>query len=230
MLTTADVMTRDVVTVAPDTTVQEIARLLYDRHISGVPVVDAKGKVVGIVSEGDLIRHEGAVGETPRSWWLRFFGDRAADAKDYVKTHGRTAGDVMTSNPVTVGADESLAKVARLLERRRIKRLPVIEGGKLVGIVTRANILRGLAAAKEPEGRVAAAAADDRAIADKLGEKIREEGFGTFVNPIVQDGTVHLWGLVDSDAEHRALVLLAESMDGVKAVEDHLGKRPPATS
>lgn len=230
MLTTADVMTRDVITVTPETSVREIAKLLYERHISGVPVVDEAGNVVGVVSEGDLIRHEGAVGESPRSWWLRFFGDRATSAQDYVKTHGRLARDVMTKNPITVGEAEPLAKVARLLERHRIKRVPVVADHKLTGIVTRANILRGLAAGADvaAEGRAPAVAADDRAIAEKLLAKIRDEGFGTFVNPIVQDGTVHLWGLVDDDAERRAIVLLTQDMAGVKSVEDHLAKRPPA--
>jgi len=229
MLTTADVMTRDVITVTPETSVQEIARLLYEGHISGVPVVDEAGKVVGIVSEGDLIRHEGAVGETPRSWWLRFFGDRVASAEDYIKTHGRQARDVMSKNPITVSTAEPLAKVARLLERHRIKRVPVVEDHKLIGIVTRANILRGLAAgAGAAEGRAPAEAADDRAIAEKLLAKVRDAGFSSLVNPIVQDGTVHLWGLVDNDAERRAIVLLAQQLPGVKSVEDHLARQPPA--
>lgn len=232
MLTTADVMTRDVITVTPTTTVQEIARLLYERHISGVPVVDDEGLVVGIVSEGDLIRHQGAIGDSPRSWWLRFFGDRTASAEDFVKTHGRTARDVMTRNPKTVDEGETLAKVAHLLERHRIKRLPVVKDGRLIGIVTRANILRGLATSDDASAADLGPTAtpDDRAITENILERIRDQGFGSFVNPIVQDGTVHLWGLVDTEPERRALVLLAKGVEGVKAVEDHLGRRPPAIS
>jgi predicted transcriptional regulator len=130
----------------------------------------------------------------------------------------------MTRNPVTVGPDASLAEVARLLEKRRIKRVPVIDNGKLVGIVSRGNLLQGLATAEAP-GTVTA---DDREIAERLNAALEAEGFGTLINPIVQDGTVHLWGLVDSDAEHRALVLLAQRVQGVRAVEDHLARLPIA--
>ncbi len=227
MLTIADVMTRDVIKVAPDTSVEEIAQLLFERHISGVPVVDASGALVGIVSEGDLIRHAGAVGDSgPRSWWLRFFSDTTQGAADYVKTHGRTAADVMTRQPLTVPPDARLADVARLLEKHRIKRVPVVDDGRLVGIVTRSNLLQGLATATGP-GKVSA---DDREIARALDEALRDQSFGIFINPIVQDGVVHLWGLVDSAAERRALALVAEGVPGVKAVEDHLGQRPMARS
>ena len=227
MLTVADVMTRDVIQVAPDTPVQAIAQLLFERHISGAPVVDASGALVGIVSEGDLMRHAGAVGETgPRSWWLRFFNDNEQGAADYVKTHGRTAADVMTRQPATVAPNAKLADVARLLEKRRIKRVPVVEDGRLVGIVTRSNLLQGLATASAT-GTINA---DDRDIAKRLEAELRAQSFGTFLNPIIQDGVVHLWGMVDNDAERRALVLMAEQIPGVKAVEDHLGRRPMARS
>ncbi len=224
MLTVADVMTRDVITIAPDTPVQEVAKLLYERHISGAPVVDAGGKVVGVLSEGDLMTHTAALGEEapPRSWWLRLFADRTSRAEDYLKTHGLTAADVMTRDPVTVAPDAGLAAVARLLEKHRIKRAPVVEGGRLVGIVSRANLLRGLVTAEAP-GEVTA---DDRDIAKRLEAALDAESFGGLINPIVQDGTVHLWGLVDNDTERRAIVLLAQRVPGVKAVEDHLGHRP----
>ena len=227
MLTVADVMTTDIIQVAPDTSVQEIAKLLFERHISGAPVVDATGALVGIVSEGDLISHAGAVGETgPRSWWLRIFSDTARGAADYVKTHGRTAADVMTRDPITVTPDAKLADVARLLEKHRIKRAPVVEGGRLLGIVTRSNLLQGLATASAP-GTINA---DDRDIAKRLQADLRAQSFGTFINPIIQDGVVHLWGMVDNQAERRALILLAEQVPGVTAVEDHLGQRPMARS
>lgn len=224
MLTVADVMTRDVITVAATMPVHEIAKLLYERHISGAPVLDDAGRVIGILSEGDLMGHAEAVGEAghPRSWWLRFFGDRTSRAEDYLKTHGRTAADVMTRSPVTVGPDAGLAEVARLLEKRRIKRVPVIDNGKLIGIVSRGNLLQGLATAEAP-GSVTA---DDREIAERLQAAIETEGLGSLLNPIVQDGTVHLWGIVDNDVERRALILLAQRVEGVRAVEDHLGNRP----
>jgi CBS domain-containing protein len=226
MLTVADVMTREVITVAPDTPVQEIAKLLYERHISGAPVVDADGRLVGILSEGDLMTHAGALGgEAPRrSWWLRFFADRTSRAEDYLKAHGRVAADVMTKDPHTVTPSASLAEVARLLEDHGIKRVPVVENGRLVGIVSRANLLRGLVTAEAP-GDVTT---DDREIARQLQDQLDKESFGNLLNPIVQNGTVHLWGLVENDTERRALILLAQNIPGVKAVEDNLGNRPMA--
>ena len=224
MLTVADVMTRDVITVAPDTPVEAVAKLLYEGQISGVPVLDDQGRVVGILSEGDLMAHTAAIGEDkPRSWWLRFFADTASRAEDYRKSHGRTAADVMTKGPMTIGPDASLGEVAALLEKHRIKRLPVVDGGKLVGIVSRANLLRGLATGEAP---ASGGDATDREIKEKLQAAVDAEGFGRLINPIVQDGTVHLWGLIDQEAERRALVLLAEGIPGVKAVEDHLGVQP----
>ena len=224
MLTVADVMTRDVITIKPDTPVEQIAELLYAHHISGVPVLDDQGRVVGILSEGDLMAHTSAIGEAgkPRSWWLRLFGDTTSQAEDYIKSHGRTAADVMSRSPLTVGPDASLGEVAALLEKHRIKRLPVVDGGKLVGIVSRANLLRGFATAEAPPGGTAS----DREIKEKLETAIDAEGFGRLINPIVQDGTVHLWGIVDKEAERRAIVLLAQRIPGVKAVEDHLGTQP----
>lgn len=222
MLTAADVMTRDVIQVAPDTPVRAIAQLLFERHISAAPVVDAEGRLVGVVSEGDLMRHAEAVGELgPRSWWLRLFGERDQMVEDYVKTHGRTATDVMTKDPVTVAPDASLAEVARLLEKRRIKRVPVVEDSRLVGIVSRSNLLQGLATESTP-GTVGA---DDRELARRLQKELERQNFGSFLNPLVQDGVVHLWGVVDSETERRALILMAEQIPGVKAVEDHLGRR-----
>ena len=139
MLTSADVMTADVVSVEPDTPVRDIAQLLYTRRISGVPVVE-QGRLIGIVSEGDLIGHAAAIGEQRRSWWLSAFMDDSLSARDYAKTHGRTARDVMTSNVVTVEETTTLAEIAKTLERHRIKRVPVVRNDTLVGIVTRGNL------------------------------------------------------------------------------------------
>ena len=225
MLTVADVMTRDVLTVKPETPVEAVAGLLYEGRISGVPVLDDQGRVVGILSEGDLMAHSSAIGDAePRSWWLRFFSDTGSRAEAYLKTHGRTAADVMSRSPLTVGPAASLGEVARLLEKHRVKRLPVVdEGGKLVGIVSRANLLRGLASAKAP---ASGGGASDREIKEQLEAAVQAEGFGRLINPIVEDGTVHLWGIIDQEAERRALVLLAQGIPGVKAVEDHLGVQP----
>lgn len=221
-----DVMTTDVATVAAHTPVEEVARFLLERRISGAPVVDDDNRVIGIVSEGDLI-HRAEIGtERQRSWWLSFFASREEVASDYVKSHGRRAADVMTKNVITVSEDTSLADVAALLERRRIKRVPVVRAGKLAGIVSRADILRALAAhgrdaLKTPSG-------DDRAIREQFLERIEKEGLPrpALVNVVVTDGVVHLWGFVDTEQERDALRVLAESIPGVQNVEDHLATNP----
>src|SRR3712207_844032 len=130
MLTAADIMTTDVISVAPDTPIQDVAKLLYTRHISGVPVIDADQRVVGIVSEGDLITSEAAIGGRRPSWWLTLFADDNALARDYARTHGRTARDLMTTDVITVAETTSLMEIARILERHRIKRVPVVRDGR----------------------------------------------------------------------------------------------------
>src|SRR5215216_6778502 len=145
MLTAADVMTTDVITVTPETPVPDIAKLLYTRRISGVPVVDPNKAVIGLVSEGDLMKHADAIGEQRRSWWLTLIAGESTLAHDYVKIHGRHAKDVMTSDVITVMPTASLAEIAKTLERHRIKRAPVVQDGRLVGIVTRSNLLQDLA-------------------------------------------------------------------------------------
>ncbi len=218
-----DVMTANVVTVAPDTPVADIARLLLEKRISGVPVVDAGGRLVGIVSEGDLVRRLGDEEGGGRSWWLGLLATPEERAEAYVRAHGRRAADVMTRNVVTVSPDTPLAAVARLLEERHIKRVPVVENGRLVGIVSRADLLRALAT-KGPE----AASADDRALRERLQKELEKAGldYHPYVNIVVADGVVHLWGIVSSRREAEALRVAAENVEGVKAVESHLAVRP----
>jgi len=218
-----DVMTTNVVTVAPDTSVTDIARLLLEKRISGVPVVDAGGRPVGIVSEGDLVRRLGDEEGGARSWWLGLLATPEERAAAYVRAHGRRAADVMTRDVVTVAPDTPLAAVARLLEERHIKRVPVVENGRLVGIVSRADLLRALAT-KEPE----AASADDRALRERLQHELGKAGldYHPYVNIVVADGVVHLWGIVSSRREAEALRVAAENVEGVKAVESHLAVRP----
>ena len=144
-----DVMTPNVITVDPDTLVQDLAKLLSERNISGAPVVDKTGGIVGIVSEGDLL-HRSELGterhtQKRRAWWLEHFASELA--RDYVKSHGRTVKDIMTRDVATVSEDTELADIATLLETKRIKRVPVLRDGKIVGIVSRANLVRALAAA-----------------------------------------------------------------------------------
>src|SRR3954462_3899803 len=170
MLTAADVMTTEVVSVAPDTPVQEVAALLYTRRISGVPVVE-HDHVIGIVSEGDLIGHAAAIGEPRRSWWLSLFADESLSARDYAKTHGRAARDVMTASVVSVEETATLAEMARLVERHRIKRVPVLRDGKLIGIVPRGNLLQGLATLKAELPK----SVDDATIREQLVTELKNQ-------------------------------------------------------
>ena len=147
-----DVMTTVVITATAQTPIEKIAKLMLERRISAVPVLDAEGRVEGIVSEGDLIRRAESGTAGRRSWWLDLLAGRDATVVDYMKSHGRTAGDVMTREVLTIGERTPLAKIATLLERHRIKRVPVVRNGRLVGIVSRANLLQGLVAEKAASG------------------------------------------------------------------------------
>lgn len=220
MLTAADVMTTDVITATPETPVTEIATLLHSKRISGVPVVDRSHAVIGIVSEGDLISHAGVIGEQRRSWWLRLFEDASSLAREYAKSHGLVARDVMTRSVVSVTPAASLAEIAKLLEHHRIKRVPVVRDGTLVGIVTRGNLLQAMATADVSKP----ASTDDRALREHILNKLDAEPWAnlSLKNIVVQDGIVHLWGFIENEDERHALRVAAANVPGVKSVEDHL--------
>ena len=227
-----DVMTTNVITVRPGTPVQEVAKILSEQGISGVPVVDAGNRLVGIVSEGDLLHRvetgtERRVQRRRRSWWLDTIGSDEELARDYVKSHGRTARDVMTSEVISVSDTTELADIANLLETKRIKRVPVVKDGQLVGIVSRANLVRALAAAG---ARLTAdTATDDRTIRQKLLEELRgQEWVHTWAaDIIVRDGIVHIWVSDDRPEEERqALRVAAENIAGVRGVEEHIVPAP----
>lgn len=221
-----DVMTTDVITVDPDMTVQALAKMLAERGISGAPVVDQNGHLLGIISEGDLL-HRAEIGtarrhrERRRSWWLDHF---ASDlAREYVKSHGRTVKDIMTRDVVTVTEETDLGEVAALLEAKRIKRVPVMRGGKVVGIISRANIVRAVGATKGTPSRPGET--DDRSIRMKLLTELgREEWAKIWPEDIlVRDGIVHLWISEGEPPEKKqALRVAAEAIPGVLGVEEHL--------
>ena len=225
-----DVMTTDVITVGSDMAIQDLAKLLAERGISGVPVVDSSGGLVGVISEGDLL-HRAEIGtahrhrERRRSWWLDDFASELA--RDYVKSHGRTVGDLMTRDVVSVDEEADLSDVAALLESKRIKRVPVMRGGKVVGIISRANIVRAVGATKGAAPREGAN--DDRSIrARLLGELGSEEWAKVWPEDvIVRDGVVHFW-LSDNEPEEKrhALRVAAETIAGVRSVEEHLLPAP----
>jgi CBS domain-containing protein len=221
----ADIMTPAVVTVRPETSVREVARILLDRGISAVPVVDDAGRPLGIVSEGDLVRRFEIGTETRRSWWLNLFDDPEKRASRFAKEHGRTAEQVMSRELIATTEDASLADVARLLEKHRIKRVPVLRDGRIVGIVSRANILRGLASVEAAPP--AAAPADDLQIRKGVLAKLSQAGFAPgLVDVTVSAGKVQLWGTTRSEVEERAAIVAAGEVPGVGAVESHLGRIP----
>lgn len=219
-----DVMTSPVATVSLDTTVIEIAKGLLARKISAMPVVDAEGRVVGIVSEGDLMHRAESGGTQHRSWWLALMASADERAQEFVKNHGRCASDIMTRKPVTVGEDASLEEIATLLETHRIKRVPVLRDGKLVGIVSRANLLQGIVARQH----AAETSADDQVLREKILSALRDSGAQTqLVSVVVSGGVVQLWGAVNTDVERDAVRVAAESVPGVKSVERQVGIFPP---
>jgi CBS-domain-containing membrane protein len=224
MLTAADVMTTGVITVTPETPIHEIAKLLCDHHISGVPVIGDEEQLLGIVSEGDLIGHARLAGEQRRSWWQTFLSGPMVLAQHYAKSHGRTASDVMTENVVTVVETTSVADTARALEQHRIKRVPVLRDGKLVGIVTRSNLLQVLATTDVSKPMNVA----DRIIRERLNDELEDQPWACLpsMNIVVQNGVVHLFGIVQSEEERHAMRLAAENQAGVTAVEDHLAIVP----
>jgi CBS domain-containing protein len=220
----SDVMTVRVITIEPDATVQAAATLMVERGISALPVVDKSGKLVGIISEGDLVRRAETGTERKASWWLTFLSGTDELAHDFVKAHGTKVSDVMTRTVVVAKPDTPLSEVARLLEVHRIKRVPVIEGDRLVGIVSRANLLQALASAKRPAPAVQLSDAELRdSIIDRL--SAQPWSHPGLLNPIVTNGMVDLWGMVLSTTEHDAVRVLVEETPGVRGVNSHLSVR-----
>jgi CBS-domain-containing membrane protein len=217
----AEIMTAKVITIGPDASIADAAELLLTHRISGAPVVDADGQLLGIVSEGDLLRRVEAGTERRRSWWLEIFTRSDTLAAEYVKAHGRRVADIMTRWVVTVTEDTSLADIADLLERHRIKRVPVVRDGQLVGIISRANVLQAVAG-RQPITPIVRA--DDRAIQDEILRKLSHAPWGRpwGLNVLVQEGVVDLWGAVATPEEKNAVRIAAETASGVRAVQDHL--------
>ena len=218
-----DVMTPDVICAAPDTLLPELVRLMLDHQISALPIVE-DGRIVGIVSEGDLL-HRAETGTEPRtSRWLELLTSTDRLATHYTKTHGRRAGEIMTRDVVTVADTMPIAEVAHLLEVRRIKRVPVTRDGRLVGIVSRRNLLQALATNLSTPP----VTTDDRTIRDEFYSQLRRQAWALSpgsINAVVVEGVIHLWGVAADDALLQAIVVVAENIPGVRAVEDHMDRR-----
>ena len=214
------IMTKPVATVAPDATIVDAANIMLDRHISGLPVVDASGKLVGIVSEGDFIRRTEIGTGRRRGRWLQFILGPGKSASDFVHEHGRRIAEVMTESPVTITEDTSLADIADLMERKNVKRLPVLRGDEVVGMITRANLLQAVASLAH---QIPDPTADDDHIRSRIVHAIEKTDWcPSRLNVIVRDGIVHLSGVILDEDARQAAVVAAENVEGVTKVHDHL--------
>lgn len=225
----ADIMTRAVVSVDPDLPLAEVAKLMLGRSISAVCVVGRDGRLVGMLSEGDLVHRAEIKTEKNRSWWLRVVAGDDELAAEYVKGRGRKARDVMSRPPIAVAEATPIAEIVAVLDMHRIKRVPVVRDGRVVGIVSRANLLRAFASevSREPPDL----SDDDRTTRARLLQELGKQPWwrGRDEEIVVADGIAHLWGTVRSAEEKHALAVAAENTPGVKAVRNHVTVSAPVT-
>ncbi|HWB49501.1 MAG TPA: CBS domain-containing protein [Stellaceae bacterium] len=221
----ADVMTPDPLSVGPETALVEAARLMLQHRISGLPVTDGKGAVVGVVTEGDLLRRAETGTARHRTGWLAFLMGPGRLADEYVDAHARRVGEVMTQDVVAIGASTDLAEIVQLMEKRRIKRVPVVTNGKLVGIVSRSDLVRALVhkLTRQALSQVGDTVPDET-IRRRVLEIIDKEPWGPrfSVDVAVKAGVVDLRGTITDERERLALIVAAEGVAGVRTVNDHL--------
>ena len=217
----SDVMTPKVISVVPSDRIADAIRLMLDNRISGLPVIDAAGRLVGMVTEGDLLRRAETGTTRHRARWLQFLLSPGRLADEYVHTHGRRVDEVMTCDVVTATEATSLDTVVQLMERHGIKRLPVVRDGKVIGIVSRANLLHALVAIGNAPERNGAL---DAVIRQRILDEIEREPWGPrySIDVVVRDGRVDLWGSLFEERERQALRVVAENVPGVKEVHDHM--------
>ncbi len=217
----SEIMSSRVVSVAPDATVLEATQLMLENRISGLPVIDKSGALVGIITEGDFLRRAETGTERKRPRWLEILIGPNSLAGDYVRSHGRRIDEVMTRDPVTITEDARLDEVVRIMERRRVKRVPVVRGDKVVGIVSRANLLHALAsvAAALPQG-----ASTDAQIRQRAIDELNRQPWApiALIDIVVKGGVVELWGTITESRQGEALKVCAENIPGVKSVVSHL--------
>jgi CBS domain-containing protein len=214
------IMTRQVITVGPDSTIVEAAKTMLENHVSGLPVVNAGGKLIGVVSEGDFIRRAEIGTQRKRGRWLRFLLGPGSAAADFVHERGRKVSEVMTLDPLTVTEETQLQDIVELMEKNNVKRLPVMRGDQMVGIVSRANLLQAVAGLARD---VPDPTADDDHIRDRIIATIQANDWMPFgLNVIVHHGVVHLNGVITEERARKAAIVAAETVTGVKEVHDHL--------
>ena len=219
----ADVMMSNVITVSEDASVRDVANILLTNRISAVPVVDEQGKLVGIISEGDLVRRPEIRSEKHRSWWLDALSTNGALSDEFIRSHSRKVSDVMTRNVVTAKTDDSLGQIAALLEKNGIKRVPIVSDEKIVGIVSRANLVQALASSMV-ERRAETTAAGDAKLRSMVFAQLQKapRTNRSLPNVFVHDGTVQLWGTIDSETERKIVQVAVEATPGVCRVIDNL--------
>ena len=217
----SDIMTPDVISADPDATVLQAARYMLQHHISGLPVIDKRGTLVGILSEGDFLRRRETHTDRRPSRWLEFLMGPGKLAAEYTHTHGSKVSEVMTAKVHTIIEDTPLEKIVELMERYRIKRVPVLRGKKVVGIVTRANLMHAMVSLARGESK---ATTSDAATRQKLLAELKSEkwALASMINAVVHEGVVELWGMIVDDRQREALVVAAENIPGVREVKDHL--------
>ena len=220
------VMTRQVVTVEADASVYDAAEILLSSRISAAPVVDADGKMIGIVSEGDLM-HRPEIATVPaKSWLSRLLTDDTTSATDFVRSHSHRVADVMTKTVVTAGELTPLKDIATLMQQHHVKRIPIVRDRRVVGIVSRANLVQGLvvrAPAFSDES-----APDEKVRAAVMAELAKQDWSTPWlINVVAQNGAVHLWGVVGNSTTRTACQVAAEGVDGVKRVTNHIVLVPP---
>lgn len=221
-----DIMTATVISVPQNATVAEAIELMLAHHVSGLPVTDADGKLAGLISEGDLMRRVRDKDSPRRSWWLDLFSATEESARDFVKARSHNVSDVMTRDVISVEEDTFVGAIARLLERHRIKRVPVTRDGAIVGIVSRSNLLHALSAIGD--GTLPEPSQSDRDLRIRI-ETALKEAPGIAVNLIgftVEDGHVSVTGVVERDFEESAVRVAVENVPGVRGLEIHLGRLP----
>jgi CBS domain-containing protein len=214
-----DIMTINVISIGADESIAKAASLMLQNRISGLPVVDQEGELVGMVTEGDFLRRGELGTQRRRPKWLEFIVGPGKLAEDYVRASGRKVEDVMTPDPWTISEDDSLEAVVEMMERHRIKRLPVTRGDRMVGIVSRANLMHALATVARD---LPPPAGGDSAIRANILAAITKQDWAPHINVIVKDGVAELRGVVTDDRERQGLVVAAENVAGVKKVHDHL--------
>lgn len=223
-----DIMTKNVVSITPDRSIAEMAETMQKFRVSGLPVIDARGRLVGLVTEGDCLRRAETGTASTRAGWRWFLASTETLAGEYIRSHGRKVADVMTRDLITIGEDTDLDEIVHLMEKHKIKRLPVVRDGAVIGIVSRANLVQALASLTRGGSSVLE---DDVVIRENVRAELGKLPWMSieFVTPTVKDGVVDLWGSFTAYRQDEAAVVAAENVPGVKEVRNHLAWVDPVS-